>query len=138
MVLWGRRSDRTGERIWHVALPLALAGLAFVWSAVSGPLLPTMLALTLVTVGIYAALGAFWSLPTAILTGMGAAAGIALVNSIGNLGGLLAPAIVGYLREATGDFTAALFFLAGSLVLGAALTLLFGYATHKRSESYAK
>ncbi len=124
----------------HLACGAAagLAGLAFVWSAVSGPLLPTMLALTLVTVGIYAALGAFWSLPTAILTGMGAAAGIALVNSIGNLGGLLAPAIVGYLREATGDFTAALFFLAGSLVLGAALTLLFGYAARKRSESYAK
>jgi ACS family tartrate transporter-like MFS transporter len=63
---------------------------------------------------------------------MGAAAGIALVNSIGNIGGLVAPAIVGYLLEGTGDFTASLFFLAGSLILGAALTLLFGYATRLR------
>ncbi len=70
-------------------------------------------------------------MPTLFLTGSAAAAGIATINSIGNLGGLLAPAIVGYLRQATGDFTAALFFLAGSLVLGAALTLLFGYATRR-------
>ncbi|MGH6793470.1 MAG: MFS transporter [Methyloceanibacter sp.] len=131
MVLWGRRSDRTGERIWHVALPLALAGVAFAWSAVSGPLIPTMMALTLVTIGIYAAVGAFWSLPTAILTGTGAAAGIALVNSIGNLGGFAAPTIVGTLRQATGDFTAALLFLAFILVLGAILTLLFGYAASR-------
>ncbi|MGV1015557.1 MAG: MFS transporter, partial [Methyloceanibacter sp.] len=133
MVLWGRRSDRTGERIWHVALPLALAGMAFAWSAVSGPLIPTMIALTLVTVGIYAAVGAFWSLPTAILTGTGAAAGIALVNSIGNLGGFAAPTLVGVLRQATGDFTAALFFLAFMLVLGAVLTLLFGYSQRARN-----
>jgi len=137
MVLWGRRSDRTGERIWHVALPLALAGVAFAWSAVSGPLLPTMMALTLVTVGIYAAVGAFWSLPTAILTGTGAAAGIALVNSIGNLGGFAAPTIVGTLRQATGDFTAALLFLAFILVLGAGLTLLFGYATRRSRAAVA-
>ena len=137
MVLWGRRSDRTGERIWHVALPLALAGAAFAWSAVSGPLLPTMMALTLVTVGIYAAVGAFWSLPTAILTGTGAAAGIALVNSIGNLGGFAAPTIVGTLRQATGDFTAALLFLAFILVLGAGLTLLFGYATRRSRAAVA-
>jgi MFS transporter, ACS family, tartrate transporter len=138
MVVWGRRSDRAGERIWHTALPLALAGIAFIWSAVSGPLLPTMIALTLVTIGIYAALGAFWSLPTSILTGLGAAAGLALVNSIGNLGGLIAPAVIGVLRQETGDFTAALFFLAGCLVTGALLTLLFGYTMHRRAEAFAK
>ncbi len=135
MVWWGRRSDRKGERIWHAALPLTLAGIAFIWSAVSGPLVPTMVALTLVTVGIYAALGAFWALPTAILTGVGAAAGLALVNSIGNLGGLVAPAVIGVLRQETGDFTAALFFLALILLTGAALTLLFGYATRSSSRA---
>jgi MFS transporter, ACS family, tartrate transporter len=69
MVLWGANSDRTGERIWHVALPLLLAAFAFAWSATTLPLGLTMVALTLATVGIHAVVGTFWSLPTAILTG---------------------------------------------------------------------
>ncbi len=133
MVVWGARSDRAGERIWHVALPLMLAALAFAWSAFTGPLWLTMVALTLATIGIYGAIGTFWSLPTAILTGSGAAAGLALVNSMGNLGGLAGPSLVGVIREATGSFTAALLFLAASLALGAAITLLFGYWQRART-----
>jgi ACS family tartrate transporter-like MFS transporter len=128
MVLWGARSDRTGERIWHIALPLIVGGAAFAWSAASGPLSLTMLALTLATLGIYAAVGTFWSLPTAILSGTGAAAGLALVNSMGNLAGLASPTIIGLIREATLSFTAALLFLAGALFVGAVIVLLFGYA----------
>jgi ACS family tartrate transporter-like MFS transporter len=133
MVLWGARSDRTGERIWHVALPLTLAGAAFAWSAGSGPLIPTMIALTLATLGIYAAIGTFWSLPTAILTGTGAAAGLALVNSMGNLAGLVSPTIIGVIKQATGSFTAALLFLAGAVLVGALIALLFGYAERARA-----
>jgi len=132
MVLWGSHSDRTGERILHVALPLLLAALAFAWSAFTGPLGLTMVALTLATLGIYAAIGTFWSLPTAILTGTGAAAGLALVNSMGNLGGFAGPSMVGVIREATGSFTAALLFLAGALALAAAIALLFGHTTRRR------
>ncbi|MGH6802209.1 MAG: MFS transporter, partial [Methyloceanibacter sp.] len=132
MVMSGAHSDRTGERIWHVALPLLLAGAAFAWSAYTGPLSLTMVALTFATLGIYAAIGTFWSLPTAILTGTGAAAGLALVNSMGNLGGLAGPSIVGVIRQATGSFTAALLFLAGALLLAALIALLFGYATRVR------
>ena len=91
MVLWGRHSDATGERIWHIALPLLIGGAAFAWSSASLPLGLTMVALTLATLGIYCAIGTFWSLPTAILTGTGAAAGLALVNAVGNLGGLAGP-----------------------------------------------
>ena len=90
------------------------------------PLGLTMVALTLAAIGIYAAIGTFWSVPTAILTGTGAAAGLALVNAIGNLGGLAGPAIIGVLKQANGDFTLALLFLAGALALGACITLLFG------------
>ena len=68
-----------------MALPLLLAAFAFAWSAFTGPLGLTLVALTLATLGIYAAIGTFWSLPTGILTGTGAAAGLALVNSMGNL-----------------------------------------------------
>jgi len=125
MVLWGRRSDRTGERGWHIALPLLMAAVAFAWSAYAGPLLPTMIALTLATLGFYAALGPFWSLPTALLTGTGAAAGLALVNSMGNLGGFAGPTIVGVLKETTGSFSAALLFLAAVLALGGLMALCF-------------
>jgi ACS family tartrate transporter-like MFS transporter len=125
MVIWGRHSDRTGERRWHIALPLLLAACAFAWSAYSGPLVPTMVALTIATLGFYAAFGPFWSLPTALLTGTGAAAGIALVNSMGNAGGFAGPYIVGVLKQATGSFSAALLFLAAALALGGLMALCF-------------
>ena len=126
MVLSGAHSDATGERIIHIALPLLLGAVAFAWSAMTLPLGLTMIALTLAAIGIYAAIGTFWSVPTAILTGTGAAAGLALVNALGNLGGLAGPAIIGVLKQANGDFTLALLFLAGALALGACITLLFG------------
>jgi MFS transporter, ACS family, tartrate transporter len=138
MVAWGARSDRTGERIWHIALPLMLGGAAFAWSAASGPLVLTMLALTLATLGIHAAIGTFWSLPTAILTGTGAAAGLALVNSMGNLAGLVSPTVIGLLKQAMGTFTAALLFLAAALLLGALITILFGQAQRARAAAGAK
>jgi ACS family tartrate transporter-like MFS transporter len=125
MVFWGRHSDHANERRWHIALPLFVAAAAFGWSAYAGPLVPTMIALTLAAVGFYAALGPFWSLPTAFLSGAGAAAGLALVNSIGNVAGFAGAYIVGVLREATGSFSAALLFLAAALALGGLMALLF-------------
>lgn len=133
MVAWGAHSDRTGERIWHVALPLLIAGAAFAWSSSALPLWLMMLALSLATAGTYAAIGTFWSLPTSILTGTGATAGLALINSLGNTGGLVGPPIIGAIKQHTGSFTAALLFLAGALVLGAVVVLLFGKAERRRA-----
>ncbi|MGA8689488.1 MAG: hypothetical protein WB662_06150 [Methyloceanibacter sp.] len=90
------------ERIWHVAVLLFAAAVAFAWSAGAGPLPLVMLALSIATLGIYAAVGTFWALPSSILTGTGAAAGLALINSIGNCGGFAGPIIVGRLKGATG------------------------------------
>jgi ACS family tartrate transporter-like MFS transporter len=132
MVLWGVHSDRTGERIWHIALALAIGGAAFAWSAAPLSLALILVALTLATSGTYAAVGTFWSLPTAILTGTGAAAGLALINSMGNVSGLVGPPIIGFLKQETGTFTAALLFLAGMLILGAAVTLAFGAVERAR------
>ena len=128
MVLWGWHSDVTQERSWHVALPLFLAALAFACSAASLPLPTMMLALTAATIGIYAAIGTFWSFPTPLLTGTAAAAGLALINAIGNSGGLVGPWIVGLMKERSGNFTGALLFLAGALALGGAVALWFGYS----------
>jgi ACS family tartrate transporter-like MFS transporter len=132
MVLWGAHSDRTGERIWHVALPLLVGGAAFAWSASPLSLVLILVALTLATSGTYAAVSTFWSLPTSILAGTGAAAGLALINSMGNVSGLVGPPIIGVLKQETGSFTAALLFLSGMLILGAATVLAFGAAERAR------
>jgi MFS transporter, ACS family, tartrate transporter len=126
MVFAGRHSDATGERILHVAVPLLLGGAAFAWSALAAPLAIVMIALTLATLGIYAAIGTFWTLPSAMLSGAGAAAGLALINSIGNCGGFVGPVAVGWLKGETGTFTLPLLFLSGSLALGGVLALSFG------------
>jgi nitrate/nitrite transporter NarK len=82
-----------------------------------------MAALTLATAGILTTLPLFWSLPTAFLTGTGAAAGIAMINSLGNLAGFSSPFAVGWLKQATGSIDSGMYMMAVSLVLGALLTL---------------
>jgi ACS family tartrate transporter-like MFS transporter len=79
--------------------------------------------LSIAAFGIWGTLGPYWTMPTAFLRGTAAAGGIALVNSIGNLGGFFGPSIVGWIREATGGFTAGLLTLAAILVVGAVIVL---------------
>lgn len=102
MVLVAYSADRSGERRWHIALP-ALAGslgllLSVQWHSDTTL---AMVALTLATIGILTTLPLFWSLPTSFLAGTGAAAGIALINSLGNLAGFLSPYAVGWLKDLT-------------------------------------
>lgn len=124
MVAVAAHSDRTGERRWHVAMPLWVAGAGFALaSQVRTPAL-SLVALTVAAMGIWASLGPFWTLPTALLEGTAAAGGIALVNSVGNIGGFIGPFAVGAARDATGTFGAALAGLACLLVLGGTLALL--------------
>jgi len=121
MPLLGRHSDARRERIWHLALALlaAAAGLACSAQFAHSPML-ALAALCLAAAGMYGTLPVFWTLPTAMLTGSAAAAGIALINSLGNTGGFLGPMLFGYLTELTGSYTAALWTLAGLLALTAA------------------
>jgi cyanate permease len=125
MVLVGRSSDTSGERRRHLLVPalLGAAGLALAGVYGAQPVLG-MLALTLGTAGVLSVLPVFWTLPTALLGGAGAAAGIALINSVGNLAGFLSPYMVGAIKDATGNTTLAMFALAGSLVLGGVLAVL--------------
>ena len=123
MVLVGRSSDAMQERRLHLAVPalLGAAGLALAGAYGSQPVLG-MLALTLGTAGVLSVLPVFWTLPTALLGGAGAAAGIALINSVGNLAGFASPYMVGAIKDATGSTTLGMYVLAGSMVLGAALS----------------
>lgn len=124
MLLVARSADRSGERRWHVAIPglVGAIGLALsvVWAKDS---VLAIAALTLGLSGIMATLPLFWSLPTAFLSGAGAAAGIALINSLGNLSGFASPYAVGWLKDATGSTDAGVYVLAIGMVVGALLTL---------------
>ncbi|MBB2918966.1 MFS transporter [Cupriavidus alkaliphilus] len=124
MVLVAYSADRSGERRWHIAVP-ALAGAVGLLLSVQwhGDTTLAMVALTLATIGILTTLPLFWSLPTAFLAGTGAAAGIALINSLGNLAGFLSPYAVGWLKDLTRSTDSGMYLLAGCLVVGAALTL---------------
>jgi ACS family tartrate transporter-like MFS transporter len=123
MVLNAAHSDRTGERRWHVAAPALLAAAGWAWSAAVDSPAVSLVALTLVQVGIMSMLPTFWSLSTSFLSGIAAAGGIALINSVGNLGGLAGPNILGQFKAARGSFTAGLLALALLACLGSALAL---------------
>jgi len=124
MVVVGQHSDRTGERRWHVAVSAWVGAVGLVLAAVFAhqPWLG-LLALALAALGIWGTVGPFWALPTTMLEGTAAAAGIALINSIGNLGGFVGPYAVGVLKVKTGHFAAGLYGLAALLVLGGVLAL---------------
>jgi ACS family tartrate transporter-like MFS transporter len=120
LVVISRHSDRTGERKRHVAVSMALAAGAFALSTVVSP----VAAIACLAVGLFFLLGAhpvFWAMPAAFLSGAAAAAGIALINSIGNLGGFVGPYLVGLMKDATGSTDGGLLTLSCILVFGAFL-----------------
>jgi D-galactonate transporter len=125
MVLIGSHSDRTGERRGHVAFAALLgsAGLLMIaYFQHKHPLL-AFFALCLAGLGIWSTLGPFWSLPTEFLTGTAAAGGIALINSMGNVGGFVGPSVVGFVKDQSGSFTGGLLVLAGTLLVGSFLAI---------------
>src|SRR5262249_48517567 len=109
MILWGRSSDRTGERVWHNALPLAWMVLAMVgtfWAI--GSLWAVIPLLTLIAAGTYASKGPFWALSSEWLGAASAAAGLAQINALGNLSGFVFNSLIGYIQSETGSFPLAL------------------------------
>jgi ACS family tartrate transporter-like MFS transporter len=125
MVLVSRRSDRTGERIWHTVVPtlLAASGLLVTGAFVGNPWVE-LIGLCVVGIGISSCLPVFWTLPTTYLGAGTAAAGIALINSIGNISGYVAPQLMGLIRDATGNYSLALMVI-GGIVMCAAAALPF-------------
>ncbi|CUB16157.1 Putative tartrate transporter [Bacillus safensis] len=123
MNYWSRRSDRTGERRMHTALPLLVAGLTLLSvGMVSNPFI-AMIFITISLAAMYCFKGPFWSLPTMILSPATVAVGIAVINSIGNLGGFVGPYAVGWLKDATGKMQAGLIFLSIILIIAFILVL---------------
>ena len=124
MVLWARHSDQTRERRWHLAIAMAVGAVGLALSTLTGYGIYFVLpALTLASVGIQAMAPIFWSMPTAFLGGAAAAAGIALITAIANIGGLTSTYLVGWIKDLTGSAEIGLYAVAAVLVAGSVITL---------------
>jgi D-galactonate transporter len=135
MVWNGHHSDVTGDRRWHVAGACIIGSIAFAVSAMPGVGgWGGIAALTVATAGVMSAVSCFWSVPTGILSGTAAAAGIAWINSVGNLAGFVSPKVVGWIRDNTHNMPLALSVLSVSVMIAALLTL---YVTGMKSKQGA-
>lgn len=124
MILIGAHSDRTGERKRHTAACALTAAIGLVMAASAGMnTVLLVLSLAVCNVGQRSVQGVFWSIPPAFLGGTAAAAGIAFINSVGNLGGQVGPWLMGWLKDTTGSYNRGLLVLAGVLLMEAGLVL---------------
>ncbi len=125
MVWWCRHSDRTNERVWHIAAAALLAFVGLTSSAYlhHSPIL-SVVAITAGAAGTLSILPIFWTLPAAVLRGAAAAGAIGLINALGNVGGFVGPAVVGWIKETTGYFTYGLLAVASGALLTGVLVLL--------------
>jgi MFS family permease len=125
MVLFGRSADRFGERRWHLTVMFSIGAVGFVVSALAaGTLLAGMVGLCMAAICTQAFPSLFWAVPTRMMSGVTAAAGLAMINAIGNLSGFFGPYAVGLLREYEGGNAAAVYSLAAALFLSAVLVHL--------------
>jgi ACS family tartrate transporter-like MFS transporter len=137
MLAWGRHSDHTKERTLHVAASAFLAAAGLIASVHAPTPLLAIAAITAASIGIYSALGPFWSVPPLFLRGTAAAAGIALINSIGNLGGFVGPYLVGWIKGNTGGFTAGFEVLAAAVAIAGVLAVVLGGMLRRRESTAA-
>jgi ACS family tartrate transporter-like MFS transporter len=112
LVAWGYISDRMNERRWNLFIACVLSTVGLIIAGMTMGTWWAMVGMSIAAVGFYGSKGPFWSMPPMFLTGTGAAAAIAWINSIGNLGGFFGPWYVGVMRDATGSFAGGLYGLA--------------------------
>ena len=132
MVWWGRRSDRRGERTWHLVAVSVVGFAGFAAASAVDSLGGQILCLCLALMGLYGSLPVFWTLPTTFLAGTAAAAGLALINSLGNLAGYVGPQVVAALTQG-GDFSRALFALGLSMLTPAVVVLALDWIRRRSS-----
>ena len=119
MLLIGKSSDRRQERKWHLLFTLVLGAVGLIGSAYFGAnAVFTIVLLSVSSIGLYASMPIFWTIPPTFLTGAAAAGGIALINSLGNIGGFAGPFTIGLIKDATGNFMYGLIALGVWVVIG--------------------
>jgi MFS transporter, ACS family, tartrate transporter len=121
MVIVGRHSDRTGERRWHLAIAAVVSATGLALSTQASGVVSAVVTLSISMAALASMMGPFWALATATVRGVGAAASIALINSVGNIGGFVGPYLLGTINDATHSFTLGLWLIAAMLVAGALL-----------------
>ncbi|QDD62899.1 MFS transporter [Herbaspirillum seropedicae] len=126
MTVWAKLADRGGNRLFFVAGAISAAAVSLSVSAFLHDPLLKMIAITVAVSSILSFQATFWAIPSAFLTGRAAAGGLALIVSIGNLGGFVGPSVIGFIRQETQGFTYPLLFVSAALLLGAVITLVFG------------
>jgi len=126
MVWAGRRSDRTGERIWHASLPLMLTAVSLASALLFDSLFSIVVILSLAVIGIYAGKGPVWALSTEWLAASSAAVGLAQINAISNLAGFGTTYVMGFIRDTTGSYTLALMPLVALAGIAAVAILWIG------------
>jgi MFS family permease len=124
MVLVCRHSDATGERRWHLVLPMLIGGIGLILApGLAGSVAFSLMLFCIAAAATLTATPMFWTLPTAALSGPAAAVGIAAINSVGNIAGFVSPLLIGWVSDRTGSIVAGMAALAAILAIGAILTL---------------
>ncbi|TIH38731.1 MFS transporter [Subtercola vilae] len=124
LYFWSRDATRRGVKTWHIAIPALVGGVSIPIALLAGSPIATIAIITVTACAIFAALPNFWTVPTQFLTGVAAAAGIALINTIGNLAGFSAPFITGWVHDWTGSYIVPMFIVGGFMLLSALLMVL--------------
>jgi ACS family tartrate transporter-like MFS transporter len=125
MVLWGYLSDRSGERRFNLLGACTVAAIGLVVAGFFAGSYWSLVGMSLAAIGLYGSKGPFWSMPSMFLTGSASAAGIAWINSIGNIGGWIGPYAVGWVKDTTGSFSGGLYLLAGCAFVAAVVAAFF-------------
>ncbi|MDF3831915.1 MFS transporter [Cupriavidus basilensis] len=134
LFLWSRDATRRGVRPWHVGLPALVGAVSIPLALYMNSPAATVAVITVTACAIFSALPTFWSIPARFLSGAGAAAGIALINTIGNFAGFAAPYVTGTIKDATGSYQVPMFIVGGFMLLSALLVFAIS-TTEKRSGS---
>jgi MFS transporter, ACS family, tartrate transporter len=122
MVLFGWNSDRTGERRWNLFVACVLGAVGLIVCGLFVNSYWAIVGMSIAAIGFYGSKGPFWSMPPMFLTGSAAAASIAWINSVGNLGGFFGPSIVGWAKEITGSYAGGLYALAAFALMSAVVS----------------
>lgn len=123
LYLWSMDATRRGVRTWHIGIPALVGAFSIPVALLMSSPEATIAVVTITAISIFAALPTFWSLPTRFLSGAGAAAGIALINSIGNVAGFSAPYITGWVKDMTGNYEMPMFIVGGVMLMSAIIVM---------------
>lgn len=133
MLIWAWYVDRTGRRIRNLTISCLIAGLAFGASLYDAALAPSLVLISIALVGISSARAIFFTIPQRFLAGAAVASGLAFINAVASIGGFVGPFVVGWLKDATGNFISGMIAMAGMLMLATALSMSLSFLTRENS-----